>query len=98
MKVHKKIKINKDKMEKAIQHDDLIRRARHWITDYNRDKDKEIIFTYTGNNSKAIEWGYLQTCDIDWLDSYFVGVLGMKAITKSTWDNKTADRIYFFER
>lgn len=46
-------------MEKAIKHYDLIRRSKRWISDYNKDKDKEIIFTYTGNSSKAIEWGYL---------------------------------------
>lgn len=97
MKVHKKININTEEMEKAIKHYDLIRRSKRWISDYNKDKDKEIIFTYTGNSGKAIEWGYLQTVDIDWLDSYFVGILGMKAITKKAWDNKTADRIYFFE-
>lgn len=97
MRIHKKIKINTKEIENSIKHYDLIRRAKRWISDYNKDKDKEIVFTYTGNNSKAIECGYLQTCDIDCLDSYFVGVLGMKAITKSARDNKTADRIYFFE-
>jgi hypothetical protein len=97
MRIHKKINIKKEEMEKSIKHYDLIRRAKRWIADYNKDKDKEIVFTYTGNSSKAIEWGYLQTVDIDWLDSYFVGVLRMKATTKSAWDNKTAERIYFFE-
>ena len=97
MRIHKKININKKEMEKSIKYYDLIRRAKRWIGDYNKDEDKEIVFTYTENNSKAIEWGYLQTCDIDCLDSYFVGVLGMKAITKRARDNKTAERIYFFE-
>ena len=97
MKVHKKIKINKDKMEKAIQHDDLIRRARHWITDYNRDEEIEMVFTYTNNSGKAAEWGYLHTSDMAWLDSYFIDVLGMTAVTKASRGNKTADRYYCFE-
>ena len=67
------------------------------IREYNERKKKSIYFTYTGNCSKASEWGYLLDVDIDWLDNYFVGILGMKAITESSWDNKTAERVYFFE-
>ena len=57
MRIHKKINIKINEMENSIKHYDLIRRAKRWISDYNKDEDKEIVFTYTGNNSKAIEWG-----------------------------------------
>ncbi|WP_338990827.1 hypothetical protein [Fusobacterium polymorphum] len=97
MKVHKKIKINTEELENSIKHYDLIRRAKRWISDYNKDKDKEIVFTYTNNSGKAAEWGYLHTSDMAWLDSYFIDVLGMTAVTKASRDNKTADRYYFFE-
>lgn len=97
MKVHKKIEINKEIMEKAIQHKDLINRAEYWIENYNKNKETSISYTYTGNSSKAIEWGLLQTVDVDWLDEYFVEILGMKGETTRAWDNKTAERIYFFE-
>ena len=55
MRIHKKINIKINEMENSIKHYDLIRRAKRWISDYNKDEDKEIVFTYTGNNSKAIE-------------------------------------------
>ena len=56
-----------------------------------------MVFTYTNNSGKAAEWGYLHTSDMAWLDSYFIDVLGMTAVTKASRGNKTADRYYFFE-
>jgi|GEM_PF-965040 hypothetical protein len=97
MRIHKEIKINMEDMEKVIVHKDLIKRVKYNIEQYNERKKESIYFTYTGNCSKAAEWGYLLDVDIDWLDNYFIGILGMKAITKASWDNKTAERIYFFE-
>ena len=84
-------------MRRAIAHKDLIKRAVYSIEQYNERKKESLCFTYTGSSSRASEWGYLLDVDIDWLDNYFIGVLGMKAITKASWDNKTAERIYFFE-
>ena len=97
MRIHKTIEVKNEEIEKAIVHKDLIKRAVYSIEQYNERKKESICFSYTGSCSRAAEWGYLQTGDIKWLDSYFIGSLGMKAITKSTWGNKTAERIYFFE-
>ena len=97
MRIHKTIEIKKEEIEKAVVHEDLIKRAVYNIEEYNKRKEESICFGYTGSCSRATEWGYLLDVDINWLDDYFIGVLGMKAITKSAWDNKTAERIYFFE-
>lgn len=97
MRIHKTIEIKNEEIGRAIVHKDLIKRAVYSIEQYNERKKESICFSYTGSSSRAIEWGYLQTVDIKWLDNYFIKTLGMKAITKSAWDNKTAERIYFFE-
>jgi len=97
MKIHKKIKIDKEVIENTIKHKDLIKRAVYCIEQYNERKKKKIYFGYTGSCSRAQEWGYLLDKDIDWLDNYFIGVLGMKGIIETSWDNKTAERVYFFE-
>lgn len=97
MGVHKEIKINTGDMEKAIVHRDLIKRATYSIEQYNERKKESIYFSYTGSCSRASEWGYLLDVDISWLDKYFIGILGMKAKTIGSWDNKTAERVYFFE-
>ena len=97
MRIHKTIEIKNEEIEKTIIHKDLINRAKYCIEQYNERKKESICFSYTGSCSRAAEWGYLLDKDINWLDRYFIDVLGMKAITKSAWDNKTAERIYFFE-
>ena len=97
MRIHKTIEVKNEEIEKAIVHKDLIKRAVYSIEQYNERKKESIYFTYTGSCSRAAEWGYLLDGDISWLDNYFIKTLGMKAITKSDWDNKTAERIYFFE-
>ena len=97
MRVHKEIKINTEVIDNSIKHKYLIGRAMYAIEQYNEKKKKSLCFTYTGSCSRAAEWGYLQTGDIKWLDSYFIGSLGMKAETEAGRDNKTAERYYFFE-
>lgn len=97
MGIHKTIEIKNEEMEKAIVHKDLIKKAIYYIEQYNEREKKEIYFSYTGSSSRAAEWGYLLDTDINWLDNYFIGVLGMKAKTIGSWDNKTAERVYFFE-
>lgn len=97
MRIYKTIEVKNEEIEKTIIHKDLIKKATYNIEQYNERKDKTIEFTYTGSSSRAAEWGYLLDTDINWLDNYFIKILGMKAITKSAWDNKTAERIYFFE-
>lgn len=97
MRIHKEIKVDMEVMENTIKHKDLINRAKYCIEQYNERKKESLWFTYTGSSSRASEWGYLLDVDIDWLDNYFIGILKMKAITKASWDNKTAERIYFFE-
>jgi hypothetical protein len=97
MRIHKKININTEEIGRAIVHKDLIKRAKYCIEQYNERKKESICFSYTGSCSRSTEWGYLLDVDINWLDNYFIGVLEMKAITKDSWDNKTAERIYFFE-
>lgn len=97
MRIHKEIKVDMEVMENTIKHKDLINRAKYCIEQYNERKKESLCFTYTGSSSRASEWGYLLDVDIDWLDNYFIGILKMKAITKASWDNKTSERIYFFE-
>ena len=97
MKVHKEIKINMEDMEKTIIHKDLVKKAKYNIEQYNERKKESIYFSFTASCSRATEWGYLQTVDIAYLDKYFIGVLGMKAFTKKSFDNKTAERVYYFE-
>lgn len=97
MRIHKEIKIDMEVMENTVKHKDLIKKVIYYIEQYNKRKEKSLCFTYTGSSSRASEWGYLLDVDIDWLDNYFIGILKMKAITKASWDNKYAERIYFFE-
>lgn len=97
MRIHKEIKIDMDVIQNVIQHKNLIKRAVYNIEQYNKRKETEIFFSFTGSCSRAAEWGYLLDTDINWLDNYFIKTLGMEAITKASWDNKTAERIYFFE-
>lgn len=97
MRIHKEIKIDMEVMENTVKHKDLIKKAIYYIEQYNERKKESLCFTYTGSSSRASEWGYLLDVDIDWLDNYFIGILKMKAITKASWDNKTAERYYFFE-
>lgn len=97
MRIHKTIEIKNEDMEKTIVHKNLVKRAKYNIEQYNEKKKKSLCFTYTGSCSRAAEWGYLQTGDIKWLDSYFIGSLGMKAETEAGWDNKYAERYYFYE-
>lgn len=97
MRIHKTIEIKNEEIGRAIVHKDLIKRAKYCIEQYNKKKKESICFSYTGSSSRASEWGYLLDVDIDWLDRYFIDVLGMKAMTKASWDNKYAQRIYFFE-
>lgn len=97
MRIHKEIKIDMEVMENTVKHKDLIKKAIYYIEQYNERKKESLCFTYTGSSSRASEWGHLLDVDIDWLDNYFIGILKMKAITKSSWDNKTAERYYFFE-
>ena len=47
--------------------------------------------------NKCREWGYDYGGDVKNFDKYFVETLGMKAITKASWDNKTAQKFYYFE-
>lgn len=97
MRMHKTIEIKNEEIEKTIVHKDLINRAKYCIEQYNERKKESLCFTYTGSSSRASEWGYLLDVDIDWLDNYFIGILEMKAITKASWDNKYAERYYFYE-
>ena len=97
MRIHKEIKIDMEVMENTVKHKDLIKKAIYYIEQYNERKKESLCFTYTGSSSRASEWGHLLDVDIDWLDNYFIGILKMKAITKASWDNKTAERYYFFE-
>ena len=97
MRIHKEIIVKQEEIEKAIVHKDLINRAKYSIEQYNERKKKSICFSYTGSCSRAAGWGYLLDVDISWLDKYFIGILGMKAITEASWDNKTAERVYYFE-
>lgn len=97
MRIHKEIIVDMEVIKKTIVHEELIKRVSYNIEQYNLKKDKTIEFTYTGSCSRATEWGYLQTVDIAYLDKYFIGVLGMKAFTKKSFDNKTAERVYYFE-
>lgn len=97
MWIYKEIKIDMEVMENTIKHKDLIKKAIYYIEQYNERKKETLCFTYTGSSSRAIEWGYLLDVDMDWLDNYFIGILGMKASTKSSWDNKYAERYYFYE-
>ena len=97
MRIHKEIKINTEEMEKTIPNDNLVKRVRYWIEDYNKNKDTRIGFTYSCNDSKCESWGYVNEKCVKWLDAYFVGVLGMKEIEKESWDNKSCNKYYFYE-
>ena len=93
MKIHKNINLQ-NLENKGIKLDE---RIKYIIEDYNKNKDKSICLTYTWNLSKCENWGYWYGGTIEKLDEIFINVLGMKAETIRAWDNKTADRIYFFE-
>lgn len=80
-----------------LKHDDLVERALALIENYNNYNGVEIEFTFSWNLNKCREWGYLLDVDIDRLDNYFIGILGMRAITKASWDNETAQKYYFYE-
>ena len=97
MRVHKEIIVGIEKIKGALKHDDLIERAQYLIEDYNTYKSTDIEFTFSWNLNKCREWGYDYGGDVELLDKFFVGVLGMKESVRRAWDNKTAQKYYFYE-
>lgn len=97
MRVHKEIIVDIEKIKGVLKHYDLVERALALIEDYNTYKSKDIEFTFSWNLNKCREWGYDYGGDVELLDKFFVETLGMKESVKKTWDNKTAQKYYFFE-
>ena len=97
MRVHKEIIVDLEKMKEVLKHDDLIERAKYLIEDYNTYKGTEIEFTFSWNLNKCREWGYDYGGDVEYFDKFFVEILGMKESVKRAWDNKTAQKYYFYE-
>lgn len=97
MKIHKEIIVDIKKVKKVLKHDDLIERALNLIEDYNNYNGVEIEFTFSWNLNKCKEWGYDYGGDVEYLDDFFMNVLEMKERTKKSWDNKTAQKFYYFE-
>lgn len=97
MKIHKEIIVDIKKVKKVLKHDDLIERALNLIEDYNNYNGVEIEFTFSWNLNKCKEWGYDYGGDVEYFDKFFVEILGMKERTKRAWDNKTAQKYYFYE-
>ena len=97
MKIHKQIIVDLEKTKEVLRDDDLVERALALIEDYNSYKGTEIEFTYSWDTSKCREWGYDYGGDVEQLDKFFVEVLGMKESVRRAWDNKTAQKYYFFE-
>jgi len=97
MKLHKKIKVDLEKIKDVLKHGDLIERAQYLIEDYNTYKSTDIEFTFSWNLNKCREWGYDYGEDVELLDKFFVETLGMKESVRRAWDNKTAQKYYFYE-
>ena len=97
MRIHKQIIVDLEKMKEVLRDVDLVERALALIEDYNSYKGTEIEFTYSWNTSKCREWGYDYGGDVELLDDFFMNVLEMKERTKKSWDNKTAQKYYFYE-
>ena len=97
MRIHKEIIVEIEKMKEVLRYDDLVERVLALIEDYNTYKSTEIEFTFSWNLNKCREWGYDYGGDVELLDKFFVETLGMKKSVKRAWDNKTAQKYYFFE-
>jgi hypothetical protein len=97
MRIHKEIIVEIEKMKEVLRDDDLVERVLALIEDYNTYKSTEIEFTFSWNLNKCREWGYDYGGDVELLDKFFVETLGMKKSVKRAWDNKTAQKYYFFE-
>lgn len=97
MRIHKQIIVDLEKMKEVLRNIDLVERAQYLIEDYNNYNGVEIEFTFSWNLNKCREWGYAYGGDVELLDKFFVGVLGMKESVRRAWDNKTAQKYYFYE-
>ena len=97
MRIHKEIIVEIGKMKEVLRDDDLVERALALIEDYSTYKSTDIEFTFSWNLNKCREWGYDYDGDVELLDKFFVGVLGMKESVRRAWDNKTAQKYYFYE-
>lgn len=97
MRIHKEIIVDIEKIKGVLKHGALIERAQYLIEDYNTYKSTDIEFTFSWNLNKCREWGYDYGGDVELLDKFFVETLGMKESVKRAWDNKTAQKYYYFE-
>nr|DAY07705.1 MAG TPA: hypothetical protein [Caudoviricetes sp.] len=97
MRVHKEIIVDIEKIKGVLKDDNLVERALALIEDYSTYKSTDIEFTFSWNLNKCREWGYDYGGDVELLDKFFVGVLGMKESVRRAWDNKTAQKYYFYE-
>ena len=97
MRIHKQIIVDLEKMKEVLRDVDLVERAQYLIEDYNTYKSTDIEFTFSWNLNKCREWGFDYGKDVEFLDKFFVEVLGMKESVKRSWDNKTAQKCYFCE-
>ena len=97
MRVHKEIIVDVEKIKGVLKDDDLVERALALIEDYNTYKGTEIEFTFSWNLNKCREWGFDYGRDVEYFDKFFINILGMKESVKRAWDNKTAQKYYFYE-
>ena len=97
MRVHKEIIVDIEKIKGVLKDDDLVERALALIEDYNTYKGTEIEFTFSWKLNKCKEWGYDYGKDVEHFDKFFINILGMKESVKRAWDNKTAQKYYFYE-
>ncbi|WP_338987021.1 hypothetical protein HUW75_04130 [Fusobacterium polymorphum] len=97
MRIHKEIIVEIEKMKEVLRDDDLVERALALIEDYNTYESTDIEFTFSWNLNKCREWGYDYGGDVEYFDKFFVEILKMKEFVKKAYDNKTAQKYYFYE-
>ena len=97
MRIHKRIIINQEEMEKVLFYRILVEGAKYLIEQYNLYKSKEIEFEFNWHQGASRGGGYEHGSDLEHMDNFFVNTLKMKKQTIDRNDSKTAIRVYYFE-
>lgn len=97
MRIHKRIIVNQEEMEKVLFYRILVEGAKYLIEKYNFYKSKEIEFEFNWHQGVSRGGGYEHGSDLELMDNFFVNTLKMKKQTIDRNNSKTAIRIYYFE-